>query len=112
MTDRGRPGDACTVVIFGASGDLCKRKLIPALYNLMNQGLLPENYAVVGVATRPLETATFRTYMTDSLKEFAGDKIPHDRIPEFVKGLYYTSGDFNDKATYEKLAKLLKEVDA
>ena len=112
MTDKAQPGDPCIVVIFGASGDLCKRKLIPALYNLMDQGLLPENYAVVGVSNKPMSHDEFRTYMTDNLKEFAGSKIPPERIPEFIKGLYYIGGNFTEKETFEKLAALLKQVDS
>lgn len=112
MTDRARPGDPCTVVIFGASGDLCKRKLIPALYNLMNQNLLPENFAVVGVSNRDMSTDQFRTYMADNLKEFSGGKIPMDRAGEFIKGLYYQPGNFNDRPAFDKLAALLTQVDA
>lgn len=108
---RERPGDPCTVVIFGASGDLCKRKLIPALYNLMIQNLLPENFAVVGFSNKSMSHDEFRSYMTANLNEFAGSKVPHDRIPEFVKGLYYQTGGFTDLPAFEKLSTLLSEVD-
>lgn len=100
------------MVIFGASGDLCKRKLIPALYNLKIQNLLPENFAVIGFSGKEMSHEQFRDYMKGNLKEFAGSKIPLDRVDEFVQGLYYQPGNFNDKAAFDKLAALLAQVDA
>ncbi len=111
MSDTERPGDPCVIVIFGASGDLCKRKLIPALYNLRIQNLLPENVAVIGVSNRPMTHEEFRSYMDANLREFADKKVPRDRVAEFVKCFYYQSGNFNEDAAYQGLAALLSEVD-
>ncbi len=66
-----RPGDSCAFVVFGAMGDLTKRKLLPSLYNLRANGLLPKNVAIVGVARRPLDNNGYREYATQALREFA-----------------------------------------
>ena len=68
-----KAAEPCTLVIFGAGGDLTRRKLLPALYHLMYDGLLPPDFAVVGVAREPLDDASFRAAMQRGLEEFASD---------------------------------------
>ena len=70
-TSAGRPGDPCVMVIFGGSGDLTKRKLIPALYNLARDHFLAQEFAVVGIARRSMTHETFREKLTQDLKQFA-----------------------------------------
>jgi glucose-6-phosphate 1-dehydrogenase len=96
-------------VIFGASGDLTKRKLIPALCNLGSYGLMPEDYAIVGVARRPLTDAAFRDQMVKALAEFSTHADPK-ACNEFERRLYYLAGDFNDPQTYKYLALRLSEI--
>ena len=68
------PGDPCLIVIFGASGDLTKRLLMPAFYNLTCDGLLPEQFAIVGIAMDELTTDDFRKRMTNDIKKFSTRK--------------------------------------
>ena len=66
-----RPGDPCTIVIFGAGGDLTRRKLLPALYNLRHNGILPVDFAIVGVGRKNLKREDFVAEMTDEISEYA-----------------------------------------
>ena len=82
------------MVIFGASGDLTKRKLLPALYNVATSGLLPEKFAVVGFAFDDMSTDQFRATLTSEMKEFVGDSLDEKRWEEeFVKYGVYKSKD-------------------
>ena len=63
------------MVIFGATGDLTKRKLFPALYNLAKENFLPKNFAIIGVGRQELETRDFRLQILENLNEFAGEKL-------------------------------------
>ena len=71
----GRPADPCVMVIFGVTGDLAKRKLFPALYNLAKQELLSREFAVVGVARSPMSNEDFRKKISAEIKEFITQKI-------------------------------------
>ena len=62
------PPPPCAIVIFGANGDLTRRLIIPALYNLVNDGLLPDAFAIVGIGRSPLSEDEFRQHMTDDLR--------------------------------------------
>src|SRR6516225_5568969 len=75
LTDPGRPAGPCAIVIFGASGDLTKRKLIPALYNLKTNGLLPKELAVVGVARSVMTHAQFRDEQSRDIRQFATSPV-------------------------------------
>jgi glucose-6-phosphate 1-dehydrogenase len=98
------------MVIFGATGDLTKRKLFPALYNLAKDGFLPENFAVIGVGRQELETDDFRHQIIADLKEFV--EAPDKKLMEwFEERTYYTGGDFDDdKKLFTDLKSLLGEV--
>jgi len=78
-----RTPDPCVVVIFGASGDLTKRKLLPALYHLEQSGLLPEDFAVVGVARRPLEK-TFAQDMKDGIISGGGVEKDDPKLESLI----------------------------
>jgi glucose-6-phosphate 1-dehydrogenase len=107
----GRVADPCTMVIFGAAGDLTRRKLIPALYNLAKSELLSREFAVVGVARSKMSTDDFRKKATEDIKEFATEKVDSDVWEWFVRRMYYFAGDFGDKNLYSELKDFLDNVD-
>src|SRR5271168_4369584 len=105
VTKKGeRIPDPCIVVIFGASGDLTKRKLLPALYHLRQAGNLPENFAVVGVARRPLEDS-FAPDMKDGIVSGGGVDASDEKLDPFVGRIRYHSMNFDDAAGYDALKK-------
>ena len=110
--DHRQPGPPCIFVIFGASGDLTKRKLIPALFNLRCLGLLPRNFAIVGVAITPGDDASFREQLTLDIQQFATHPVDKDEWSAFVSNCYYISGDFNDDAVFGALKEKLTTVRA
>src|SRR5690348_18431960 len=87
-----RPCDPCTVVIFGAAGDLTKRKLIPALYNLSTHGLLPAQASVVGVARRPLDDGEFRAQMAAELQKYATGPVSAEGAASFTARHHLVGG--------------------
>jgi glucose-6-phosphate 1-dehydrogenase len=102
----------CVMVIFGASGDLTKRKLVPALYTLARDRRLPPSFAVVGVARRDLEHGVFREQMRGACNQYARRRPVDDQLwATFSQGLFYSNGTFESPATYEKLKKLLALID-
>jgi glucose-6-phosphate 1-dehydrogenase len=107
----GKVGDPCTMVIFGAAGDLTRRKLIPALYNLAKNELLSREFAVVGVARAPLSTEDLRKKASEDIKEFGTDVVDPDVWEWFVRRMYYLAGNFNDKNLYPRLKDLLDKAD-
>src|SRR5277367_4030711 len=102
--------DPCIVVIFGASGDLTKRKLLPALYHLEQAGNLPENFAVVGVARRPLEQ-TFAADMKEGVLSGGGVDASDPKIDPFVAKIRYHAMNFDDASGYDALKTLLAQLD-
>jgi glucose-6-phosphate 1-dehydrogenase len=107
-----RAKDPLTVVIFGASGDLTERKLIPALYRLQSDGFMPERYAVIGFSRTPMSDEAFREKMTGALHENLGKDAP-DNLAEspLIKSLYYVAGDNDDPASFARLREKLSELD-
>ncbi|HYL80728.1 MAG TPA: hypothetical protein VEU07_07945, partial [Candidatus Acidoferrum sp.] len=104
--------EKCALVIFGASGDLTKRKLLPALYALTHDGLLPEQFAVVGFARRDKSHEAFREEMRAAVEEFSRLRPPKPDVwDRLAQQLYYASAAFEDAAGYERLRDLLAEVD-
>jgi glucose-6-phosphate 1-dehydrogenase len=100
------------VVIFGASGDLTKRKLVPALYNLELEGLLPNAFAVIGFARRPIPDAEFRAQMLDGIDNFSRNRPAKPEVWQtFSEKLHYCAGNFDDPAAYQKLAEALNALD-
>lgn len=99
------------MVIFGATGDLTKRKLFPALYNLAKEGFLPDNFAIIGVGRQELETNDFRTKIIDDLKGFIVGTPDKNLVKWFEDRTYYTGGDFDDdKKLFKDIKDLLGEV--
>ena len=101
----------CAMVIFGATGDLTHRKLVPALFSLWSQGLLSEHFMIVGVARSPLASAAFRDEMKKAVAEFARLKPKDDaEWSRFAAQLEYVSGEFSDPVTYQSLATRLDHL--
>jgi glucose-6-phosphate 1-dehydrogenase len=108
-----RTGDSCAVVIFGASGDLTRRKLMPALYNLAWARSLPGGFAVVGVARRDKNDESFRSEMREAVSSFSRRKPIDSAIwSDFERGISYVRGAASDPATYESLKAHLDRVEA
>ena len=106
-----KKSEPCVMVIFGATGDLTKRKLFPALYNLAHEGFLPENFAIVGVGRQEMETPEFRKTIIANLKEFIGKEIDKNLLKWFEERTYYTGGDFDeDKKLFKDIKSTLAEV--
>ena len=102
----------CVVAIFGANGDLTKRKLMPALYRLAYDRRLSAGFAVVGISRTPMGDDQFREKMLESVKQFSEDtKFDSDVWDAFAAGLFYVAGDISDKGLYERLAKRLAEIE-
>ena len=107
-----RVPDPCVIVVFGATGDLTARKILPAVYNLRRAGLLPAETTVLGFARRPLSDDDFRDQMRTAVEE-------HSRVPvedalwhDFAEGIYYQQGDFADREAFRDLAERLEQIDA
>jgi glucose-6-phosphate 1-dehydrogenase len=101
------------VVIFGASGDLTRRKLVPALYNLELEGLLPNGFAVVGFARRTIPDEDFRAQMLEGINAFSRSRPAQPEVWEaFSQKLHYCPGNFDDPEAYQRLAATLNTLDA
>ena len=104
-----RPADPCAMVIWSARGDLMKRKLIPALYNLANDHLLSSEFAIVGFARNDLDTGAFRRQLAEDIKTFATGSVDAE-IWEWLLGrIYYVPGDFKDPKAYQKLKEVIAQ---
>src|SRR5688572_9413408 len=108
---KNETAEPCVMVIFGATGDLTKRKLLPAIYNLAKDGHLPDQFAIVGVGRQELERDEFRSQSLEHLKEFAGKGLDEKSLHWLHERLYYTGGDFGeDKQLFGDLKDLLAEM--
>ena len=102
----------CTVVIFGANGDLTKRKLMPALYRLMYERRLSPGFAVVGVSRSPMSDDQFREKMREAIGKFLEDSPFDESVwSGFSQGLFYVAGDVQDADCYTRVAARLKEIE-
>jgi len=100
-----------TIVIFGASGDLTKRKLIPALYNSYRKDRLPCDIKVVGFARRPFTNESFRSRLHDGMLEFSSDTYEDDLWSEFEKKLTYFQGNLNSLDDFAALTEYLRRIE-
>jgi glucose-6-phosphate 1-dehydrogenase len=103
------PGPSA-LVILGASGDLTRRKLLPALYRLSSAHRLPPRFAVIGIGKTPLDNDAFRDQFRESLREFANVEPTGEVADSLARQLYYVPGDLEDPALYTRLAAALDEV--
>lgn len=109
---RPRTPEPGVMVIFGATGDLTKRKLFPALYNLALQHLLPTGFSVVGFSRQGLSDDDFRGRMREAINQFSRNHPIQPAVwDSFEQGIFYSPGDFDDQGKYSDLAKRLDEID-
>jgi glucose-6-phosphate 1-dehydrogenase len=116
---QGKPADPCAMVIFGATGDLTKRLVIPALYNLARSNVLPENFVLIGAARAEGTAESWRHQLYDTLKSFVGNAATEfdvDHIDEAVwkrlaEKMVYVPGDLTKPELYDKLRSALGEVE-
>jgi glucose-6-phosphate 1-dehydrogenase len=106
-----RKPEPCALVIFGASGDLTRRKLFPALYSLAFRRLLPENFAVVGVARTEMTDDAFRSKMEESVKAFGRDEFRADVWNPFAEGIRYVCTEFDSDPGEDQVVATLNELD-
>jgi glucose-6-phosphate 1-dehydrogenase len=114
-TRRGKsaPPEACLLVLFGASGDLTRRLLMPALLNLACDGMLPEHFAIVGVARDNYSTEQFRTHLTEEVRKFCTRPTFDSAVwNQLAARIHYVTGDFADPDTYRRLAEVTTRVGA
>ena len=106
-----RVQDSVTIVIFGASGDLAHRKLVPALFTAFAQGLLPEQFTIVGFARRDYTDEMFRNMMADSIKEFSRLPADDETVACFAKHLCYHKGDISEPEAYAELKEKFQDLE-
>jgi glucose-6-phosphate 1-dehydrogenase len=106
------PSDPCVMVIFGAGGDLTRRKLIPALCNLAAAGLLSRQFAIIGVSYHDLSTDALRAKLSEDIKTFATTPVAPEIWQRLVERIHYVQGDFHEPETYEKVREALAQVAA
>ncbi|MGK2859533.1 MAG: glucose-6-phosphate dehydrogenase [Thermoanaerobaculia bacterium] len=110
--DQERMPDSSVMVIFGASGDLTNRKLLPALYSLAHDGLLPAGQVIVGLARQEMSDDEFRAKMREGCDTFARKRPVEDAVWEnFAKNLFYVQGNFDDAEAYKRLKERLEGFD-
>lgn len=111
-SEQSRIVEPCTLVIFGATGDLTSRKLVPALYNLLRDGQLPSLFTCVGFARRPKSNEQFRDEMKEAVSKYSRTKPVEESLwNHFKDHLFYHMSEFHDDAGYERLKTLLNELD-
>ncbi|MEY2439989.1 MAG: glucose-6-phosphate 1-dehydrogenase, partial [Verrucomicrobiota bacterium] len=101
----------CSIVIFGATGDLTHRKLIPALYNLAADGELPPAVAVVAVARRDKSDDDFRKELEEAVRKFSRQSVRDDIWKTFAQSISYHRTEFHDEKGFEALAQRLTRLD-
>lgn len=108
-----KTAESCILVIFGATGDLTARKLLPALYNLARDGQLPGHFACVGFARRPKSHDDFRMEMLEAISKFSRSKPVDSQLwKSFREQIFYVQSEFDDDKGYEALEQFLKKLDA
>jgi len=104
--------ESCALIIFGASGDLTKRKLLPALWSMFQSRVLPEPFAVIGVARSPMDNEEFRVRMREAVTDFARVQPPTPRVwDRFAQALFYFAGDPADPAIYPALDEYVRAIE-
>ena len=114
-----KPADPCTMVIFGAGGDLTKRLVVPALYNLSRTKILPANFALVGVDLAPGSAESWRDHLFAALQEFVGnpaaefhvDRIEQDAWDRLAACMYYVQGDLTKPQLYDDIRNMLHRTE-
>jgi len=100
-----------SLVIFGVTGDLSRKKLMPAVYDLANRGLLPPGFALVGFARRDWEDQDFEKVVYDAVKQYARTPFDEDVWRQLAQGIRFVQGEFDDDAAFERLKETIDELD-
>ena len=99
-------------MIFGGGGDLCRRKLLPAVYNQALEGELPANFAVLGFAIEKMDDGSYREFARQGIEQFSRQPLDPAYWPDFERCLHYLEGSFDNPEAYRQLKKRLDEIDA
>ncbi|MGI8714342.1 MAG: glucose-6-phosphate dehydrogenase [Solirubrobacteraceae bacterium] len=105
------PVHPTSLVVFGATGDLAHRKLLPALYNLAHEGQLPERFEMIGVGRRDQEHEDFRDAVTDSIQRYSRRRPDANVLSGLLQDTRYVQGNFDDDEVYAELHRTLQEFD-
>jgi glucose-6-phosphate 1-dehydrogenase len=109
----GTTAEPCAVILFGASGDLAKRKVIPAMFDLAQHDSLGQRYSIIGFARTPMNDEKFRATVGEAAKTISEvGPIDPAKWDQFASNLYYTAGEYGDPNSFAQLAKRLAELDA
>ena len=112
MSDQGLTTvPPCAMVVFGASGDLFQRLLLPSLFNLAIERKLPEEFTLLGFADKQWDSTGFRQHIADSLKQFWGDDAPAETVAWFRDRATYLKGDFDDAHSFRSLSNALRDME-
>ena len=103
--DNGLP---TSIVIFGASGDLTQRKLVPSLFNLFRKGRLPKQFRIIGYGGTAFSDEQFRAHLEEGMKQFAPFEFKAEEWAAFIPNLVYQQGRYTDLADFKKLGSLMK----
>ncbi|MEU7696076.1 glucose-6-phosphate dehydrogenase [Microbispora hainanensis] len=106
-----RVAGPCVLVLFGVTGDLAKRKLLPAIYDLGNRGLLPPGFSLVGFARRDWAHEDFAQVTYEAVKEHARTPFREEVWKQLSEGIHFCPGEFGDEGAFDVLAMMLKEID-
>ena len=107
-----RVAGPCVLVMFGVTGDLARKKLMPAIYDLANRGLLPPGFSFVGFARRDWEDEDFAQVTYQAVKEYARTPFRQAVWDQLSEGIRFVSGSFSDDAAFDQLAACVREIDA
>ena len=99
------------LVIFGVTGDLSRKKLMPAVYDLANRGLLPPGFALVGFARRDWEDQDFAKVVYDAVRQYARTEFRDETWQELLQGIRFVSGEFTDAAAFARLRTTIEKLD-
>lgn len=102
----------CSLILFGVTGDLSRKKLMPAVYDLANRGLLPPGFALVGFARRDWEHEDFMQVVHDSVKQYARTEFREDVWAQLAQGIRFVPGTFDDPEAFDRLRQTVDELDA
>ncbi|MEO3861258.1 glucose-6-phosphate dehydrogenase [Acrocarpospora sp. B8E8] len=106
-----RVAGPCVLVLFGVTGDLAKRKLLPAIYDLGNRGLLPPGFSLVGFARRDWAHEDFAQVTYEAVKQYARTPFRDEVWKQICEGIHFCPGEFHDEGAFDVLAMMLKEID-
>src|SRR5271157_5362007 len=101
----------CVMVIFGATGDLTKRKLIPALINLAQENLLSKQFAIVGFAMNDFTTESFRKVLGEEIPKFAPVTVDLKMWEWLAERIYYVKGEFQDAEAFQRLKQQIVDAE-